>query len=125
MLADTDVLIWFFRGRRSARSALQKCAAVELSAITYMELAQGVRDGNELKILRRAVRENGWSILPVSESVSYRAMALIESYAVPRGLRVADALIAATSIEHGLTLMTANVRHYRRLPGISLRPYRP
>lgn len=125
MLADTDVLIWFFRGHRSARTALEQCSTVELSAVTYMELAQGVRNRSELELLRRAVRENGWAILPVSDTVSYRAMALIESHALSHGLRVADALIAATSIEFGLTLMTANVRHYRRLRGISLHAYRP
>ncbi len=44
MLIDTDVLIWLLRGKLSARRALEKCDTVQLSAVTYMELVQGMRD---------------------------------------------------------------------------------
>ena len=125
MLADTDVLIWFFRGKPSARTVLEECQTVELSAVTYMELAQGARKKNELKLLRQTISANGWQILPITESVSYRAITYIESFALSHGMRLADALIAATSIDLGLTLITANVRHYDFLRGLSLRRYRP
>ena len=125
MLADTDVLIWFFRGKQSARKVLEEHRTVELSAVTYMELAQGTRNKNELKLLRQTISANGWNILPITESVSYRATTYIESYALSHGMRLADALIAATSIDLGLTLITANARHYEFLPGISLSRYRP
>ena len=125
MLADTDVLIWFFRGKPSARTILEECQTVELSAVTYMELVQGARNKNELKLLRQTTIANGWQILPITESVSYRAITYIESYALSHGMRLADALIAATSIDLGLTLITANVRHYDFLRGLSLRRYRP
>ncbi len=104
---------------------LDECASVRLSAVTYMELAQGARSQNELRLLRQTIRENGWGIEPVTESISFRAIAIIEGHALTHGLRLADALIAATCIEFGMTLITANVRHYRLLPGISLKRYRP
>ena len=125
MLIDTDVLVWFFRGRESARAALAECASVELSAVSYMELAQGVRDKSELLGLRRAIGENGWRVIPVSESVSHRAVLYVERHALAHGVRLADALIAATAVEAGETLMTANVRHYRFLPDIDVRHYQP
>lgn len=125
MLADTDVLIWFLRGRNSARATLEECAPVQLSAVTYMELAQGARSTAEIRLLRKTIRESGWRIEPLTESISFRAIAFIESHALSHGLRLADALIAATCVELGLTLITANVRHYQSLPGISLRRYRP
>ena len=50
MLIDTDVLIWFLRGQSSARDAIRECRSVELSAVTCMELVQGVRDKEELRI---------------------------------------------------------------------------
>ncbi len=125
MLADTDILIWLFRGRQSAQEALEDCQTIELSTITYIELVQGSRNKNELAHLRQSISANGWRILPVTESVSYRATALIENYALSHGMRLADALIAATAIDLGLTLITANTRHYDFLRGLSLRRYRP
>ena len=125
MLVDTDVLIWFLRGRNSALDAIRRCPSVELSAVSYMELAQGVQDKNELRMLLRTIRINGWRILPLTESISHRATWYIESYALSDGMRVADALIAASAVQSGAALMTANVRHYKRIPDITLEHYRP
>ena len=125
MLIDTDVLIWFLRGRSSAREALARCRPVELSAVTYMELVQGVRDKNELRMLRRTIRLNEWRILPLTEDISHRAVMYVEGYALSDGLRVADALIAASAVQSGAALMTANTRHYKCIPDIVLEPYRP
>lgn len=36
-----------------------------------------------------------------------------------------DTLIAATALAHGLTIVTANVKHFARIPGLELRPFRP
>ena len=125
VLVDTDVLIWFLRGRSSAREAIARCRSVELSAVTYMELVQGVRDKNELRMLRRTIRLNGWRILPLAEDISHRATMYIEGYALSDGLRVADALIAASAVQSGAALMTANTRHYECIPDIALEQYRP
>ena len=125
MLIDTDVLIWFLRGRSSALDAIRKCPSVELSAISYMELVQGVQDRKELRMLLRTIRINGWRILPLTESISHRATWYIESYALSDGMRVADALIAASAVQSGAALMTANVRHYKCIPDITLEHYRP
>lgn len=125
MLIDTDVLIWFFRGHGSAQRAIVECRSVELSAVTYMELVQGVRNKKELRWLRQTIRLNEWRILPLTESVGYRATMYVESYAPTGGLRLADALIAASAVQSGVTLMTANVRYYQCIPDISLEPFRP
>lgn len=49
----------------------------------------------------------------------------VESYALSHGVRVADALIAASSVHAGIALMTANIRHYACIPDIELVQYRP
>ena len=125
VLVDTDVLIWFLRGRSSAREAIARCRSVELSAVTYMELVQGVRDKNELRRLRRTIRLNGWRVLPLTEDISHRAVMYVEGYALSDGLRVADALVAASAVQTGAALMTANTRHYKCIPDIALERYRP
>ena len=125
MLIDTDLLIWFLRGQRSARDALAACRSVELSAVTWMELVQCVRDKEELRTLRQTVRLNEWRVRPLTEDISYRATMYVENYSLSDGVRLADALIAASAVQAGLVLLTANVRHYRCIPDLVLEQYRP
>ena len=99
MLIDTDVVVWLFRGRESARSTIIDCPTVELSAVTYMELVQGVRDKRELSLLRQAISDNAWRIVPIGEAISHRATLYVENHASAHGLRLADALIAATAVD--------------------------
>lgn len=125
MLVDTDVLIWFLRGRVSAREAIAARRSVELSAVTYMELVQGVRSKEELRLLRLTIQRNGWRILPLTENVGQRATIYLENYALSDGMRLADALIAASAVESGSVLLTGNERHYKCVPGLALDHYKP
>ena len=44
MLVDSDVLIWYLRGLPKATLFLDALPAIRLSAISYMELVQGLRN---------------------------------------------------------------------------------
>lgn len=125
VLIDTDVLIWLFRGKPSARRAVESCDRVQLSAITYMELVKGLRDKEEFRSLRKTIHEYDWEIVPLSENISHRATVYIENFALSDGLELADALIAASAVESGTPLMTANVKHYKAIPEMELARYRP
>lgn len=59
-------------------------------------------------------------ILPINESISNRATTLIEQYSLSHGLLLADALIDATAQEHGLTLFTANVKHFGAIENLAV-----
>ena len=48
MLMDTDVLVWMTRGHAGAAARLQVLTPWRISAVTYMQLAQGCRDKQEL-----------------------------------------------------------------------------
>jgi predicted nucleic acid-binding protein len=125
VLIDTDVLIWLFRGKASAHKILEKAPSVSLSTITYMELIQGVRNKEEFRLMRQTIHEQQWNILPLSENISHRATVYIENYSLSHGLQLADALIAASAVESGAALLTANTKHYRMIPDINLKSYRP
>jgi predicted nucleic acid-binding protein len=125
VLIDTDVLIWLFRGQPSARKALEKADRIQLSTITYMELVQGMRNKEEFRLLRQTIHEHQWDILPLSENISHRATVFIENYALSHGMQLADALIAASAVETGAALMTANTKHYKVIPELDLKTYRP
>ena len=113
MLVDTDVLVWFMRGSERAAAFLQRSPSLALSAVTYMELVQGMRDKRELAALRKALKSWRAPVLPITEAVSNRAMVYVEQHFLSHALRLADALIAATAVEHGLPLGTANLKHYK------------
>ncbi|EHQ52628.1 hypothetical protein ECTPHS_08056 [Ectothiorhodospira sp. PHS-1] len=40
-------------------------------------------------------------------------------------MQMADAMIAATAMELGLPLLTANDRHYRHIDGLQIELFRP
>ncbi len=125
MLVDTDVVIWYLRGHEAAARLLDSLPDLRLSAITWMELVQGCRNRLELRRLKDDVSRRRALILPLSESISARAMALVEAHFLRDGLLLADALIAATAIEHGLRLSSANGKHFRSIPGLVLQVFEP
>lgn len=124
-LIDTDVLIWNLRGNRRAAERLDSSPRFSLAAVTYMELVQGMRNKNELQLLRQALHHWQARVLPVSEAISARALFLVEEYALSHSMQMADALIAATAIDYGKTLVTANDRHYRHIPDLEIECFRP
>lgn len=64
-------------------------------------------------------------VLPLIESISHFALALIEEHARRDGLGVACSLIAATARENGETLATGNVKHFRRIGKRALKAFGP
>jgi hypothetical protein len=125
MIYDTDVLIWCRRGDLQAARLLQKDPVPCISAQTYMEFLQGSRDGKQLIAARAFMRDLSIEVLPITPNISHRAMALIEEHAMPSGLHVGDALIAATALEHDLPLITANTRHFGPVRGLNLHTFKP
>jgi predicted nucleic acid-binding protein len=49
----------------------------------------------------------------------------MEKLALSHGLQLGDALIAATGIEHQLTLLTANTKHFSVVDGLQLERFEP
>ena len=127
MIVDTDILIWYFRGDEVARRFLARVPFPErtVSALTVMELLLGCRDQREARDLAVFVSENLAAVIHPDEGISRRAIRLLELHALRAGLRVVDALIAATALEAGAALATANLRHYRAITGLSVVRFRP
>ena len=71
------------------------------------------------------ISENISFVIHPDEITSRRAIALLEQHALPHGLRVVDALIAATALETGSSLATANVKHYRPIARLQLIQFKP
>ncbi len=125
MLIDSDVLIWMTRGHAGAGLRLAQLLPWQLSAVTYIELAQGCRNKLELNRLKKGLAQSQAQILPLTPAISDRAIVLIDSYALSHGLQLGDALIAATALEYRLTLLSGNVKHFAKLPGLVLEKFEP
>ena len=125
VLVDSDVLIWTLRGNSSALVQMQSLDDWHISAVSYMELAQGCRNKAELKAMQKAFKSSGNDVLPITHSISDLACLLVEKHALSHGLHMADALIAATAIGYSLPLFTANAKHFKCVAGLALLVFKP
>jgi len=125
MLIDSDILIWLTRGHTGAQSVLAEIKPWRISSVTYIELAQGCRNQQELKQVKQGLLAANTEIIPITANISSRAMSLIDEYALTSGLRLADALIAATALETNLTLLTANIKHFNPIKHLKIKGFEP
>jgi predicted nucleic acid-binding protein len=71
------------------------------------------------------VSENISLVIHPDEIISRRAIGLLEHHAFSHGLRVVDAIIAASALETASSLATANVKHYRVIAPLNLIQFKP
>jgi len=125
ILIDSDVLIWYARGNERAIAAVNAIAERHISAVSYMELLQGCRTKAELKVVQKAFKSDVHDVLPLTQNISTLACQLVEQYALSHSVHLADALIAATALSHGLVLLTGNDKHFSAIKGLRLDVFRP
>ena len=121
LLLDTDVLSALRRRERNPELArwveTQRTADLYLSVVTVGEIERGIAQqqrrapsfARELALwLDRLLDWYGERVLPVDSATARRWGRLSATL----GHEGADLLIAATALEHGLTVVTRNVRHF-------------
>lgn len=108
-LVDTDVFVDHLRGARQLRP---KSHRVHYSVVTRAELFAGNSASDIVQVLLAPFRE-----LEVTRAVAERAGTLRRE----TGIRLPDALIAATAIEHKLSLYTRNRSDFEKARGLRLR----
>jgi predicted nucleic acid-binding protein len=109
-LADTDVLVDHLRG--AAELSVRARDRLSYSIITRAELFAGHQDAEE--DVQRLL--DGLAEVPLSRSIAEEAGRIRRT----TGVRLPDALIAATAIGHDLRLLTRNRRDYDRIPKLKL-----
>ena len=124
MIFYTDVLIWLFRGNAQAIREIERASERMISLVSVMELYQGARSRPEVRSIVNFLRLSDFRVLPLSEPIGQVAAGLIEEHSLGGGLQIADALIAATALEWRSALLTGNVKHFRQVPKLMLRPFR-
>ena len=110
VLLDSDVLVDHLRGQRRLLAGGDE---FHVSAISRAELFSG-RAAEERRIRRLLEPMVG---IPVDAAIAERAGRLRRG----TSRRLPDALIAATALEHRLTLVTRNVRDFEGIRGLKMR----
>lgn len=118
--ADANVVAWV--GRKDAASFF-------LSAITILELERGIL-GVQRRDARQGARLRTWLDNHVRPEFAGRIIAVDDVVAtrcahlhIPDRRNEVDALIAATALVHGLTVVTRNVKNFEGTGAIIVDPW--
>lgn len=112
LLIDTDVCIDHLTGRVRLSGRRSRLG---YSVITRAELRAGAASPVEAEQIRRFLR--AMSEYPVDRQIADEAGRIRAEV----GVRLPDALIAATALVHNLTLDTRNLSDFGRILGLRLR----
>jgi tRNA(fMet)-specific endonuclease VapC len=125
-LLDSDTLSFYFKGNpkviQKIDGYLTAYGFVHISVITFYEILNGLlfKDARaQLQRFQQFVQLN--QILPVNVVVAEVAAKIYAD--LRRNNQMIghnDVLIGATAIENDLTLITNNINHFSRIPGLSL-----
>jgi predicted nucleic acid-binding protein len=132
LILDSSVLIKAERQGQNARqmlTAISRTAGntdIAISVVTLIELAHGAAraDTAERKAKRQEFIQELLRALPihlVTVPVALR-VGQIDGESQAQGVRLplADLLIGVTALELGYSVATGNLRHFQRIPGLSV-----
>ena len=125
-LIDSDVCIHAVRRGNESLTAMLRAIRPEglaISVISYGEVLEGALYSRE-----RLANVQKWRAFVSGIDVVDVTMAVADVWADLRGalrskgnvIADNDLLIAATAIRFGMTLVSRNVRHFARVPGLTL-----
>lgn len=131
VIFDTSVLIAIERGSLDIEGIVKgkENEAFGISAITVSELLHGVHraDSEKRRLKREAYVEKIIETFPIYpfELSAARIYARIWAHLTKRGITIGahDLMIASTAISIGFSVMTSDMRDYRKIKGLKVEEY--
>lgn len=116
---DTNAIIYYLKDDPDAveilREILEKNTPLYISALTEIELF-GFPDLTSREANRIEELLNSVSVIPVDSRVARIAGSLRREHR----LKISDSAIAATALFTGTTVLTRNIRDFKRVPYLSV-----
>jgi predicted nucleic acid-binding protein len=120
ILCDTNVFIHAFNGNEVTIAQMEVIGLkkIALSAITLMELYQGM--GNKTELVQMKKKLHFYDIVQVDSHISKMAIELMECFNLSHNLQIPDAIIGATAIFYNIPLYTYNLKDFNFMPNINI-----
>ena len=119
LLCDTCTIIDFINGRKqNLPDLLAQDVKLFINSIIEMELLQGARDKNELRVIEKKLRS--FRLVAMQQEIFDLATEYVRTYRLSHGLALPDAIIGATAIYYRIPLFTYNTMDFKFLPEIEL-----
>lgn len=123
IVVDTDIIIDYLKKRQPGAEMLKKAYRkyrLNVTSITVYELMYGVQKNKKKEnFINRLLKFV--TILPLDETAAKRASAIhyaLKSKGMDIGVK--DSFIAGICEVHKLPLLTANIKHFSRVPNLKL-----
>ena len=124
-LLDADTVIYILKGDPAAVANLKKHIhdSIKIGTVTLMELYYGAYKSQKVTSNLAKIRtlENVMEIIPVGEEVAEifgREKVRLEKNGTP--LDDFDLVVGCCALAYNLTLVTNNVRHFKRIEGLQI-----
>ncbi|MCA9852252.1 MAG: type II toxin-antitoxin system VapC family toxin [Dehalococcoidia bacterium] len=122
-LVDTDRVVDYLKGKDDAVTDLQRFQkeGIGISLISYGEIYEGIYFGSQPGKQELGFKRflSGVEVVRLDRQVM-RRFARLRGKLRTDGMLISDPdlLIGATALEHDLTLVTGNLEHFKRIPGL-------
>lgn len=122
IVADSDVLIDGLRGREPGAARISheiRSGNLATTVVSAFELLSGARTDSERNKVQTLLRS--LPLLPLDEEAGIAAAEIRRNLeAAGSGIGMADYLIAGICLTRSASLLTRNLKHFERVPGLSL-----
>jgi predicted nucleic acid-binding protein len=126
LVADSTVLIDVWRLRREPQRLADLRARLDDPLLPWQVLFEFARGAFHRGVTDAAIRQffSPYTILPGTKSQVWRAARIdADLNLVGQTIGTADVWIAAAALENDLPVLTANIDHFNRVPGVKVIGY--
>lgn len=125
-LVDTDWTIDYLKGKRKIVKILQKLfdEGLAMSVISLAELYEGIFASKNPKKHLNALQDflSGVVVLGITDQIC-QTFGRLRSEQRKKGIVVDnfDLLVGSTGLVHNLTVLTDNIKHFKKIKGIKIK----